>query len=233
MSTASVNASKLSPAQLQANRSAIHSYLKTAAKKFGNGTVILLPEFSEDSATGVWSPVQGHGVRLATNQRGVSTGFFRLGKVAVVMAGSSMKEVYTYSNVFGAEGQSAEEVCEGLLALDPNCAIGMPIKGVRLVVHESLVPFSRTNPTRDIKQTPDGIVLVKYVPDDQGVVKECPIYRTTKVFTCDEAGNYPPQAINQLIQHDNGQQLSDAAYARFAQANKANTPAIVGAAPTV
>ncbi len=214
MSTSSVS-SKLSPAQLQANRSAIHSYIANATAKYGRGSVILLPEFEENATTGAWNPVQGNGIRPTAN----NSAFMRFGKMTI--NGTSGKPQYLYTNHFG---DNEGELLNMLSFIDPSCGVGTCVRGIRLVVHEATVPFSRTNPTRDIKWADQqaGIACVKYVADDQGVVQESPIYRRTKVFFADDEGNYPPQAVNQLIAHDNGQQLSDAAFAKFSQNNKPN-----------
>lgn len=219
----STNVSKLSPAQLQANRTAIHGFIAAATAKYGRGSVILLPEFTEGT-DGVWAPAVGNGIRpTATN-----SAFMRFGKMTI--NGTTGKPQYLYTNHFG---DNEGELQYMLSFIDPTCTVGSAVRGIRMVVHESLVPFSRTNPSRDIKWADQsaGIACVKYVADGEGVVKEQPIYRRTKVFFADDEGNYTPTAVNQLIAHDNGAALSEAAYQKFAQANKANTPAIQGATP--
>lgn len=217
------NVVKLSPAQLQANRTAIHGFIASATAKYGRGSVILLPQF-EESATGAWSPVQSNGIRPTSN----NSAFMRFGKMTINSSTGKMQ--YLYTNHFG---ESEGELVNKMLFVDPSATVGTAVRGIRLVIHESLTPFSRTKPDRDIKwaDQANGIACVKYVADDQGVVREQPIYRTSKVFWADDEGNYPPAAVNQLIAHDNGQQLSEAAFLKFSQQNKANSPAIAGAAP--
>jgi len=208
------NVSKLSASQLAANRMAIHTFIANATAKYGRGSVILLPEFVEDATTGAWSPVQGNGIRPTST----NSAFMRFGKMTI--NGVTGKPQYLYTNHFG---DNESELGNMLSFIDPTASVGTAVRGIRLIVQESLVPFSRTNPSRDIKWADQsaGLACLKYVPDEAtGELKECPIYRRTKVFFADDEGNYPPAAINTLIQHDNGAALSEAAFTRFQQANK-------------
>jgi tetratricopeptide (TPR) repeat protein len=141
----------------------IHAFIANAAAKFGRSSVILLPEFVE-TAIGAWEPLQENGVRPTKN----SSVHMRIGKMTINE--STGKPHYLYTNVYGTKDQNAKELSEILLTIDPEAAVGMPIRGIRMVVHESLAPSDR--------QT---------------------VYRTTKVFTADQEGSYPPEAINKLV----------------------------------
>lgn len=202
----------LTEVQKAACNKAIHNFIATATAKYGRGSVVLLPAF-EEGTDGAWAPVQGNGIRpTATN-----SAFMRFGKMTI--NGVSGKPQYLYTNHFG---DNESELGNMLSFIDPTAGVGTCVRGIRLVVQESLTPFSRTNPSRDIKWADQqaGLACVKYVPSATGELVETPIYRRTKVFFADDEGNYPPAAINALIQHDNGDQLSEAAFTRFAQANK-------------
>lgn len=211
MSTNSVSRASLSDKQVTANRAAIHGYIATATARYGRGSVILLPEFEEDS-TGVWTPVQGNGIRPTGN----NSAFLRFGKMTI--NGTTGKPQYIFTNHFG---DSAEELNNMLLFIDPTATIGSKVPGVRLVIHESTTPFSRTNPERDIKWADQkaGLKCMKLATDGSGELVD--IYRRTKVFFADDEGNYPPTAVNQLITHDNVNELSEAAFNKFNQANSA------------
>lgn len=204
-------------------RSAIHSFIATATAKYGRGSVILLPEF-EEQKDGSWLPVQGNGIRPTVN----NSAFMRFGKMTI--NGTTGKPQYLYTNHFG---DNEGELLNMLSFVDPTAGVGTIVRGIRLVVHESLTPFSRTNPSRDIKWADQqaGIACTKLVPDTEtGELKPQPIYRRTKVFFADDEGNYPPAAINQLIQHDNTDELSAAASAKWAATNKTNSAGIQNAA---
>lgn len=203
----STNTSKLSAAQLGANRLAIHSYIANATAKYGRGSVILLPEF-EEGTDGVWAPVQGNGIRPTSND----SAFLRFGKMGINQ--STGKPMFLYTNHFG---DSEGELSNMLAYVDSSATIGSAVKGIRLVIHEQLTPFSRTNPDRDIKWADADAKLscTKNIADDDGVVTAVPIYRRTKVFFADDEGNYPDNAKNILIAHDNALELSEAAFKRF------------------
>jgi hypothetical protein len=203
----STNTSKLSAAQLSANRTAIHSYIANATAKYGRGSVILLPEF-EEGANGEWTPVVGTGIRPTSN----NSAFLRLGKMGINQ--STGKPMFLYTNHFG---DSENELSNMLAYVDSSATIGSAVKGIRLVVHEQLVPFSRTNPDRDIKwaDADAKLACTKNIADDDGVVTAVPIYRRTKVFFADDEGNYPDNAKNILIAHDNALELSEAAFRKF------------------
>jgi len=220
MSTAANVATRqsLSDTQLKANRSAIRRYLAEKTAMYGDGAVILLPEFSEDS-TGAWIPVQGNGARIQPGTGGKEVAFMRLG---VMDLSDSGKPIPVYTNVFGDDGDDIET---RLVLL--GAKVGEPVKRVRVCVHESVEPFSRTNPSRDLKKTPDGIQLVKYVPNSNGEAVATPIYRRVMAHFANNNGVYKPEAMDSYVAHDNKQQLSDAWFAR----NKANTGAISNASP--
>lgn len=218
MSTTNVVKSKLSPEQTAANRAAIHSYIANATAKSGRGSVILLPEFSEND-NGEWQPVQGNGIRPTSN----NSAFLRFGKMTINPNG---KIQYLYTNHFG---DNEGELANMLAFIDPTATIGSAVKGVRLVIHESLAPFSRTTPERDIKWADQGagIACTKNIvdPSTGEVTGTQPIYRRTKVFFADDEGYYAPQAVNQLIAHDNSSQISEHAFN-----NRKNAQAGMGAA---
>ena len=221
MSTAANVAARqsLSDTQLKANRSAIKRYLAEKTAMYGKGETILLPEFVEDP-TGAWVPVQGNGARIQPGTNGKEVAFMRLGIMGIADNG---KPTPVYTNVFGDD---ADDIETRLILL--GAKVGEPIDGVRICVHESVEPFSRTNPSRDLKKTPDGIQLVKYVPNAQGEAVATPIYRRVIAHFADTNGEFRPTAKSTYVEHDNKQQLSDAWFAR----QKANTGAITSAAPT-
>lgn len=195
----------LTPEQRKACNDAIHSYIAKATSQYGRGAVILLPEFEE--VNDEWVPVQGSGIR-PTSQ---NSAFMRFGKMTISAQG---KIQYLYTNHFG---DSEENLANLMLFIDPTATVGSAVKGVRLVVHESVTPFSRTNPERDIKWADQENGLSCMKADDNGELK--PIYRRTKVFFADDEGNYPQNAVNQLVEHDNKEQLSTAAFTKFTAAN--------------
>lgn len=208
-----MNSVKLSINQLAANRAAIHSFIAKATAQYGRGSVILLPEFEE--VNGAWTPVQGTGIRPTAK----NSAFLRFGKMTI--NSTTGKPQYLYTNHFG---DNADELSNMLAFIDPTATIGSAVRGIRIVVQESLTPFSRTNPERDIKwaDKENGLACLK--ANDQGELMS--IYRRTKAFFADDEGNYPPAAVNTLIQHDNAQQISDAAYVKFQKAGAGiNTPA--------
>lgn len=204
----------LTEAQTAANRTAIHTFIAQATAKYGRGSVILLPEFEE--VDGAWIPV-GNGIRPTAKD----SAFLRLGKMTLNQ--QTGKPQYIYTNHFG---DSTDELGNMLAFLDPTATIGSAVRGIRVVIQESLVPFSRTNPSRDIKWADQkaGIACLKL---DESTGELVSIYRRTKAFFADDEGNYPVTAVNTLIQHDNAQAISDAAYAKFQKANAGiNTPVV-------
>lgn len=190
------NRSSLSAAQLTANRTAIHNYIAQATGKYGRGSVILLPEF-EEGADGTWVPVQGNGIRPTSD----NSAFLRFGKMTL---SSNGKMQYVYSNHFA---DSEDDLANLLSFIDPTATIGSAVKGLRLVIHESLTPFSRTNPERDIKWADQEANLACMKADENGELK--PIYRRAVVRFADDEGNFAPDAVNRLIEHDNKEELAE------------------------
>jgi hypothetical protein len=219
MSTQSISRASLSDKQIAANRSAIHSFIAAATVKYGRGSVILLPEF-EQLQDGTWVPAEGNGIRPTAN----NSAFCRFGKMTLNQA--TGKPQYIFTNHFG---DSEGELANMLAFIDPTATIGSAVHGVRLVIHESLQSFSRTNPDRDIKWA-DQANNLKCMKLDTTTGELVNIYRRTKVFFADDEGNYPPSAVNILIAHDNVNELSEAASLKFQQQNKGNSAAIAKAA---
>lgn len=209
----------LSDKQLAANRLAIHGFIAVATAKYGRGSVILLPEF-EESANGEWLPGEGNGVRPTST----NSAFLRFGKMTLNT--TTGKPVYLYTNHFG---DSEGELLNMLSFIDPNATIGRNVQGVRLVIQESITPFSKTNPARDIKwaDQKEGLACMKL---DETTGELVHIYRRTKVFFADDEGCFPAVAVNQLIQHDNTDQLSQAAFTKFSSNAKGNSNTIAKAA---
>ena len=218
---------KLTDAQLQANKNAIHLFIAQATAKYGRGSVILLPEFIEQG-DGTWIPKADSTGRRATDS---GSAFLRLGKQYLISNGKTNKVSYMFTNEFA---DSDEDLHSFLLYVDPNAVVGGAVRGCRLVIHESLKPFSKVNPERDIKwaNREQGLKCTKYVVDlDTAEMKQMPIYRRTKAFFADDNGEFPffkPEndsfeevqkcamktAKDFFILHDNEEELSDAAVAR-------------------
>lgn len=226
MSTTTTPKTALTTEQLAANKKAIESFLRKASISAGKGAVILMPEFVENPTTKEWEPVMnGMGARPTKN----NAAFLRLGKATAKVtssgSGNSVQWSFLYTNLFGTDSDSLGDL---IAFTDPNAVVGGAIKNVRVVVHESLKPFSKTNPDRDLKQTPDGIKLTYSgvtITDDGEVITHSnePIYRKVQVFFADDEGNYPENAKNILINHTNTEETSNAARARW---NTANTNSI-------
>lgn len=205
----------LTEVQRKACNQAIKTFLTKATIANGKGSVILLPEF-EEGADGTWSPVAGTtGVRPTST----NSAFMRFGMMTINAKSGVLQPLYT--NVFG---DSEDDIAMRLLFIDPNAKVGGSVHGVRIVIHEQLRAFGRKNPDADIKWADKAanIPCVKYVPDNEGVVTEQPIYRRTLAFFEDVYGMYHPDAVNKLISHDNGDVISNHAYAQF---NRNNNPA--------
>jgi hypothetical protein len=220
--------------QLKANREAIHNFIHQQSNAAPKGSVILLPEF-EENADGSWSPTSHKGARLTKD----NSAFVRFGKRTF----TNGKFNYLFTNFFSNDGE--QELMNILNYLDPSATIGSAIKGVKLVVHESVYPFSRTNPDRDIKwaNKDAGIACKVDMVDDQGVVDTKVIYRRVVPFFVNEEGVYevptvPERATDQLkdllmkktpmdnlIQHTNVDEIADNAIAQYADKRKASEQA--------
>lgn len=224
MSTTTTPKTALTTEQLAANRSAIHRYIATKLSDWANrkglsgeerveaiyGKVILLPEFVENPTTKEWEPMPDNIIRNAKNPNDPTASMMRYATV-VKEAG---KPAFRYSNEFMSASQ-----LEVMMMLE-NLTAGSVTSG-KLIVEESLKPFSKTNPDRDVKQTPDGIKLTYSgitVTDDGEVIthSNAPIYRRT-VFTNDM------NRTDTYIRHTNTEETSNAARARW---NTANTNSI-------
>jgi len=207
----------LTDAQLKDNRDAIHAYIAQATALNGRGSVILLPEFEED-ANGKWAPVQGKGTRPTAT----GGSFLRFGKMTINPATGKIQ--YLYTNHFG---DSEEDLLNMMLFIAPTATVGSAIRGIRLVIHEQTTAFSRKDPSRDIKWA-DKKAGIQCLKLDEASGEMQTIYRRTKVFFADDEGNYPDNARNILLQHDNGAEISENGFQKW---NAANTPAIKNASP--
>ncbi len=161
-------------------------YLATRLAGIGYGAVCLLPQFEE--VNGVWEPMADAVIRKVNNPKDPNASMMRYGTL-VKVAG---KPVARYTNEFMSQQQLA------IMLVMENLSAGSVVDG-KLVIEESLVPFSKTNPARDLKKTPDGITCK---------VDDAPIYRRT-VFTNDMS------KVDVTITHTNGEELSKAASLRF------------------
>lgn len=189
---------------MQTKNEAIVAYLKAQSKVHGLGSVILLPEFTGSDDNG-WTPVEGNGVR-STKKEGTS--FIRLGSVVL---GDGLKVTVRYTNDF----LPTEDL---LTTLDMLCVVpGGKVPG-KLIAHERMEPFSKTNSARDIKWADQKANLACMV-DDQ------PIYRRIEHTT-----NMSKEDIT--IQHTNGAAISANASAKWAATNKSVTPGLAEAAAT-
>ena len=230
---------QLTSTQLTANREAIHNFIYQVTKKTVKGSVIILPEFEEQS-DGSWAPTSHVGARLTKT----NSVFVRFGKQ--VFDNGRFK--YLFTNFFSDAGE--QEMMNILEYIDPNATIGSAIKGVKLVTHESVFPFSKSNPERDIKwaNKEDGIKCMKYIIDPVSgeLIAKLPIYRRVVVFFANEEGVYTVPVVPQdatpelldrlmkktpldnLIYHDNVDEISDNAIGRFtAQSEQLKKDALI------
>lgn len=200
----------LTPEQAAANKTAIHLYIAQKLAEYGKtaglkgedlyGKVILLPEFALNAA-GAWEPVEDAVIRAVKNPNDPTASMMRY---ATIMKEAG-KPKFRYTNEF----MSASEL--QVLLIMENLSAGSVTSG-KLVIQESLVPFSKTNPSRDIKWADQGAGIACRVDD-------MPIYRRT-VFTNDAT------KVDTLITHTNGEELSATARVRFNTGNKPNSSAI-------
>lgn len=159
---------------------AIAMYLKAQSKIHGLGSVIIVPEFDGDDTIG-WTPV-GDGVRAT--KKG-DTSFIRLGSVVL---GDGLRTAIRLTNNF----MPTDELVS---TLDALCATaGSKIPG-KLIAHERLTPFRRTNGDLDLKWA-DKSANLPCLVDDQ------PIYRRIE-HTMDTTKS------DVLVQHTNGQAISE------------------------
>lgn len=195
---------QLTEEQVVACNKAINDYVSEAygASRLLSGTVILLPEFELDSATGEWYATDTV-VREAVNAQVAGTGFIRL---ASMNLGDNFKVNYLKTNAF----QPDSNLRQLLAAMNLGAGSVMPGK---LIVEESTVAFSATNPTRDLKYAGNTGIACS--------INGAPIYRRVK-----HTVNVNAQDI--LIAHDNREEIRNAM--PVAGAPKANSSAITGAA---
>jgi hypothetical protein len=191
------NNKALTAEQLEAHKSAVEMYIlaQYKANKSKLGTVVILPTFVQD-AEGAWIPDTEGMVRASKGDMN----FIHLGSIVL---GEGLKPTPRYTNSFQADSK-----LNTLLELWDM--IDDTMKG-KLVVEESLEPFSTKNPDRDIKwanQSAD----IPCMLDDQ------PIYRRT-VHTSDMS------RTDTLIQHTNREQIRES----YAVSQKANTSTLTNA----
>lgn len=211
-----VTTTKLTTEQLAANKAAIMNFIADAYinNDYDLGTCILLPEFQ--LVNGEWQPTDS-AIRSANNPNDPNAAFIRLGSLEI---GDGGRPVARYTNNFMAQGDMA-------LSLKlQRASAGKKFAG-KLVIEESLKPFSTTNPARDAKVTPDGIACTftgtRMVEGELQQYSKAPIYRRTVHTT-----NANKQDV--LIAHTNGDEISTAARARWNNGNKANSNALKNAA---
>lgn len=207
---------QLTAEQMKANKAAIMNYVADAYinNDYDLGTCILLPEFHLNAA-GQWEATST-AIRAANNPKDADAAYIRLGALEI---GDGGRPVARYTNNFMASGEMA-------LSLKlQRASAGKKFAG-KLVIEESLKPFSSTNPDRDLKVTPDGIRCVftgtRMVEDELVTYNNAPIYRRTVHTTKADRADI-------LIAHTNGQQISDAARARW-NGGKAHSAGIASAA---
>jgi hypothetical protein len=164
------------------------------------GKVILLPEFAMNAA-GAWEPMEDAVIRAVKNPNDPTASMMRY---ATIMKEAG-KPKFRYTNEF----MSASEL--QVLLIMENLQAGSVTSG-KLLIQESLAPFNKTNPARDIKWADQAAGL-------KCMVEDMPIYRRT-VFTNDLS------KTDTLITHTNGEELSKAYTVKLGTGNKANSSAI-------
>ncbi len=184
--------------RMQDLRDVMDAYLDDVVSKFGYGT-ILLPEFKE-FADGSWMPMLPYGLPL---REVASDLFFRFGTRKI---NELNKKRYHYTKKLS---RNDVLIYSHMIAHEPDARIGRPVRGVRLVIHESLEPFNKENPDADIKweDKQAGIMCWKLVVDDSGKKVVNPIYQTLNVVFANNDGNYSEGAINIYVNADNNTEL--------------------------
>lgn len=189
----------LTQEQLAANRNAIHAFIAQQLQGANSyGKVIVIPEFTMD-ANGAWTPDMDSVIRVANNPNDASAGFIRLGTKVL---GDGLKEQYRFTNAF----QDTAALANLLTTLGAGAGSVVPGK---LVVEESLVPFSTTNPARDIKYADQAAGIACKV-DDKVIYRR--IVHTTKLDRED---------IN--IAHTNRAEISANAATKWGNGNNQRT----------
>lgn len=196
----------------QTKNQAIEQFLKKMSKVHGIGSVILVPEFEGNDNNG-WTPTNV-GVRT-TKKSGTS--FIRLGSV-VMGAGLSVKVRLT--NAFQPTAQLEDTL--DMLGITP----GSKVPG-KLIVHERLEPFRRTNADADLKWADKNAgIRCEFTGEYNGVTYDspAPIYRRIE-----HTDNMSAEDIR--IQHTNGTQISEHARKVWAASQLSNTgtPSLAGA----
>lgn len=186
----------------QTKNQAIEQFLKKMSKVHGIGSVILVPEFEGNDNDG-WTPTN---VGVRTTKKS-DTSYIRLGSV-VMGAGLSVKVRLT--NAFQPTAQLEDTLV--MLGITP----GGKVPG-KLIVHERLEPFRRTNADADLKWA-DKAAGIPCLVDDQ------PIYRRIE-----HTDNMSAEDIR--IQHTNGTQISEHARKVWAASQVASVaaPSLAGA----
>lgn len=171
---------------MQTKNEAIAAYLKSASKVHGIGAVILLPEFTGSDDSG-WIP-EGNGIR-GTKKEGTS--FIRLGAVVL---GDGLKTTVRFTNDFMPTTELTETF--DMLSVTP----GGKVPG-KLIAHERLEAFRRTNSDQDIKWA-DKTAGLPCLVEDQ------PIYRRIE-------HTMNLNKSDMLVQHTNTQALSENARTKW------------------
>lgn len=207
--------------QRTAANHAIDMYVLQNAKRFGGvkaHPVILLPRFEEDTE-GEFVPIDSGGIR-PTKKEGLS--FIRFGMPIVTISNNGTPEVKVLkTNVFN------DDVKLELLVEAHDLTIGSCFPDVVLVIEESLTPFSKNNPGRDVKYAGNGDTSLPctFTGIHNGITYDnpAPIYRRVKLA--------PVGNGDTLITHTNALEISQFASQQWANINKPNTTSIKGAAP--
>ncbi len=136
---------QMSQADKNAANHAIDMYVLQMAKSNGGvkaRPVILLPRFEEDN-DGEFVPVENTGMR-ATKKDGLS--YLRFGMPVISISSNGTPEVKVIkTNVFNDDAKLE------LLVEAYDLKIGSCMPDSVLVIEESLTPFSKSNPERDVK----------------------------------------------------------------------------------
>ena len=193
---------------MQTKQQAIETYLKAQTGVHGLGSVILLPEFEGDDDNG-WTPVESNGIRSTTKGE---QSFIRLGSVSL---GDGFKTQVRYTNSFLATEQLVATM--DMIGAKP----GSKLPG-KLVIHERMMPFSKSTPTNDIKWADKAAgIMCTFQGTKDGITYDEPaiIYRRTE-------HKMDSNAQDILIQHTNGAAISAHASTKF----QANSNALKNAA---
>ena len=197
---------KLTAAQVQKNKEAIHLYIATKLSEYGKSTglrgeqvygkVILLPEFEMDAA-GNWKPLEDNVIRKVSNPNDPTASMMRY--ATIMKEGGKPKFRYTNEFMSFSELQ--------VLMIMEDLSAGSVTSG-KLVIEESLVK--------------EKGATIKWANEKEGLkcmVENMPIYRRT-VFTNDDS------RVDKFITHTNKAELSAAATIRWNSGNKPNSSAI-------